>query len=261
MSTTIPTFKCVLLDIEGTTTPISFVHERLFPYVTNNLENFLNENWNSPELQQKVQLLREQAIKDVNNNLPDAILIPESNEMDEIKHFIIQNIKWQMEIDRKIGSLKSFQGFMWESGFELGELKGEIFEDVLEAFKRWKGEFEIQIFIYSSGSINAQKLIFKNSDKGDLLGYIDGYFDTSIGSKLEKSSYVKIAKEIQIEPNEILFLSDNVKEIIAARSAGYQTAIIEREGNAPLSDDDRKNNIILSDFLQIFSHASFQKSS
>ncbi|CAI2168167.1 5547_t:CDS:1 [Funneliformis geosporum] len=253
---TIPTFKCVLLDIEGTTTPISFVHDQLFPYVTNNLENFLNKNWNSTELQQKIQLLREQAIKDVNdNNLPDSVLIPESKEINEIKHFIIKNIKWQMEIDRKIGSLKSFQGFMWESGFESGELKGEIFDDVLEAFKRWKGI--IQIFIYSSGSINAQKLIFKNSDKGDLSSYIDGYFDTTIGSKLEKSSYINIAKEIKVEPNEILFLSDNVKEIVAARSAGYQTAIMERKGNSPLSDDDRKNNIILSDFLQIFSHATF----
>ncbi|RIA86718.1 HAD-like domain-containing protein [Glomus cerebriforme] len=229
------TYKCVLLDIEGTTTPISFVHDRLFPYVKNNLINFLNENWNSPELQEQIQLLREQATKD-------------------IKKAIIQNIQWQMKINRKVGALKSFQGFMWKSGYESGELKGEIFDDVLDALKKWK-EIGIKIYIYSSGSISAQKYLFKNSDKGDLLVYIDGHFDTSIGSKMEKSSYVIIAKEIQFEPNEILFLSDNVKEISAAKSVGYQTAIIERKNNLPLSDDDRKDNVIFTDFFHIFSHS------
>src|SRR2546423_14479125 len=117
-----PTYKCVLLDIEGTTTPISFVHDCLFPYVKNNLISFLNENWDSPELQEQIQLLREQATKDVNNNLFDAVLIPEVQQgeksSNEIKKAIIQNIQWQMKIDRKIGALKSFQGFMWKSGFE-----------------------------------------------------------------------------------------------------------------------------------------------
>ncbi|CAB4490328.1 uncharacterized protein OCT59_025118 [Rhizophagus irregularis] len=254
-----PTYKCVLLDIEGTTTPISFVHDRLFSYVKNNLVNFLNENWNSLELQEQIQLLREQAMKDVNNNLSDVILVPEVQQQgkktneEEIKKAIIQNIQWQMKINRKIGAFKSFQGFMWESGYESGELKGEIFDDVLDALKKWK-ESGIKIYIYSSGSISAQKSLFKNSDKGDLTEYIDGYFDTSIGSKIEKSSYVNIAKEIQLEPRDILFLSDNVKEIISAKSVCYQAAIIERKNNMPLSDDDRKNNIIFTDFLQIFSY-------
>ncbi|PKK74584.1 2,3-diketo-5-methylthio-1-phosphopentane phosphatase [Rhizophagus irregularis] len=243
-----PTYKCVLLDIEGTTTPISFVHDRLFSYVKNNL------------LQEQIQLLREQAMKDVNNNLSDVILVPEVQQQgkktneEEIKKAIIQNIQWQMKINRKIGALKSFQGFMWESGYESGELKGEIFDDVLDALKKWK-ESGIKIYIYSSGSISAQKSLFKNSDKGDLTEYIDGYFDTSIGSKIEKSSYVNIAKEIQLEPRDILFLSDNVKEIISAKSVCYQAAIIERKNNMPLSDDDRKNNIIFTDFLQIFSYS------
>ncbi|PKY46292.1 enolase-phosphatase-like protein E1 [Rhizophagus irregularis] len=243
-----PTYKCVLLDIEGTTTPISFVHDRLFSYVKNNL------------LQEQIQLLREQAMKDANNNLSDVILVPEVQQQgkktneEEIKKAIIQNIQWQMKINRKIGALKSFQGFMWESGYESGELKGEIFDDVLDALKKWK-ESGIKIYIYSSGSISAQKSLFKNSDKGDLTEYIDGYFDTSIGSKIEKSSYVNIAKEIQFEPRDILFLSDNVKEIISAKSVCYQAAIIERENNMPLSDDDRKNNIIFTDFLQIFSYS------
>ncbi|PKC10244.1 2,3-diketo-5-methylthio-1-phosphopentane phosphatase [Rhizophagus irregularis] len=242
-----PTYKCVLLDIEGTTTPISFVHDRLFSYVKNNL------------LQEQIQLLREQAMKDVNNNLSDVILVPEVQQQgkktneEEIKKAIIQNIQWQMKINRKIGAFKSFQGFMWESGYESGELKGEIFDDVLDALKKWK-ESGIKIYIYSSGSISAQKSLLKNSDKGDLTEYIDGYFDTSIGSKIEKSSYVNIAKEIQLEPRDILFLSDNVKEIISAKSVCYQAAIIERKNNMPLSDDDRKNNIIFTDFLQIFSY-------
>ncbi|GBB87458.1 hypothetical protein RclHR1_13920009 [Rhizophagus clarus] len=255
-----PTYKCVLLDIEGTTTPISFVHDRLFSYVKNNLVNFLNENWNSLELQEQIQLLREQAMKDVNNNVSDAILVPEKQQEgektneDEIKKAIIQNIQWQMTINRKIGALKSFQGFMWKSGYESGELKGELFDDVLVALKKWK-ENGIKIYIFSSGSISAQQSLFKNSDKGNLSEYIDGYFDTSIGSKTEKSSYVNIAKEIQFEPKDILFLSDSVKEIISAKSVCYQTAVMERKNNIPLSDDDRKNNVIFTDFHQIFSHS------
>ncbi|CAG8728671.1 25042_t:CDS:2, partial [Dentiscutata erythropus] len=198
------------------------------------------------------------ATKDVNEGLVGANLIPEetADNVDEVKKAIIQNVKWQMSFDRKIRALKSFQGYIWKSGFNSGELETEVYDDAVEAMNKWK-DLGIKMFIYSSGSVSAQKLLFGHSDKGDLLNYFSGYFDTTIGSKLEKDSYLNIAKHIGVEPKDILFLSDNVKEISAAKNAGFQTAIVERPNNAPLSDDDRKDNIVLTNFLQIFSHHSY----
>ncbi|CAG8590706.1 26706_t:CDS:2, partial [Racocetra persica] len=120
-----PSYKVALLDIEGTTTPISFVHETLFPYVKKNLVKFLDENWSDKEMKENIQLLREQATKDVNEGLVGANLIPEetADNIDEVKKSIIQNIEWQMSFDRKIGALKSFQGYIWKSGFASGELE------------------------------------------------------------------------------------------------------------------------------------------
>ncbi|CAG8664956.1 4809_t:CDS:2 [Acaulospora morrowiae] len=253
------TYKCVLLDIEGTTTPISFVHDKLFPFVTNNLENFLNKNWKNNELQEQIQLLREQAIKDVSaGEFPDAKAIPEEidNNEEEVKNAVIQNITWQMKLNRKIAALKSFQGYMWRGGYESGELKGIVYQDVIEALKRWR-EIGIKIYIYSSGSIAAQKLLFGYSDNGNLLEYFSGHFDTTIGSKLEKQSYEDIAKEVKFEPTEILFLSDNVKEIVAAKSAKFKVAIVDRPKNAPLSDKDRNDFIVFTDFLQVLAHPEF----
>ncbi|CAG8542924.1 2043_t:CDS:10, partial [Scutellospora calospora] len=215
-----------------------------FPYVTKNLENFLNENWSDNEMKENIQMLREQAMKDVNEGLVGANLIPEetSTNVDEVKKSVIQNIKWQMSFDRKISALKSFQGYIWKSGFISGELKSIVYDDVIEAMNQWK-DFGIKMYIYSSGSVAAQKLLFGHSNKGNLLEYFSGYFDTTIGSKLEKNSYLNIAKHIGVEPKDIVFLSDNFKEINAAKDAGFQTAIVERPNNAPLSDDDRNNNV------------------
>ncbi|CAG8705233.1 19511_t:CDS:2, partial [Gigaspora margarita] len=190
------------------------------------------------------------AMKDVSEGLAGANLIPEetADNVDEVKKTIIQNIEWQMSFDRKIKALKSFQGYIWKSGFISGELETVVYNDVIEAMNKWK-DFEIKIFIYSSGSVSAQKLLFGHSDKGNLLKYFSGYFDTTIGSKLEKDSYLNIAKHIGVEQKDIVFLSDNVK--------GFQTAIVDRPNNAPLSDDDRKNNVVFTNFLQIFTHQSY----
>ncbi|CAG8484471.1 2881_t:CDS:2 [Ambispora gerdemannii] len=254
------TCNIVLLDIEGTTTPISFIHDCLFPYVTENLTGFLKENWNSSEFQSYIQLLREQALKDVENGMTDAVIIPKESESDvkSIQHAVTNNIQWQMRVDRKIAALKSFQGYMWKSGFVSGELKGVIYDDVVTAFKQWK-DAGINIYIYSSGSVAAQKLLFAYSDKGNLSEYIDGYFDTTIGSKLESQSYLNIYNEIGIQspPSSILFLSDNINEIIAAKKAGLQTAIVERPGNPPLNFNNGSNNehiLVIHSFLEVFTN-------
>ncbi|CAH1762529.1 4801_t:CDS:10 [Entrophospora sp. SA101] len=246
-------YNYVVLDIEGTTTPISFVHDILFPYVTKNLEKFLHNNWASQELQKYVQELRKQAEQDYKEGMPEAKIIPEENEKntDEVIKSVIHNIEWQMKADRKIGALKSFQGYMWKFGYESGELESLMYDDVLVALNKWK-EAGIKIYIYSSGSIAAQKLLFGYTNKGNLLEYFSGHYDTSIGSKLEESSYINICKNIGSVPSKILFLSDNVKEINAAKKAGFQTAIIQRPENPPLSERDLAENLITVETVHKF---------
>ncbi|KAG9303456.1 hypothetical protein G9A89_013783 [Geosiphon pyriformis] len=246
-------YKCVLLDIEGTTTPISFVRDILFSYIRINLQKFIIENWTFPELQSQIQLLRDQASEDVKNGLQFVpVIIPEVNEsnVETVQEAVINNVLGQMQVDRKNAALKSFQGYMWRFGYESGSLKSVVYDDVVIALKRWKDQ-SIKIFIYSSGSVEAQRLLFRYSDKGDLLQYFDGHFDTNLGSKTDNHSYQKISQEVGFKPSDILFISDNIQEINAAKIAGLQTAIAERPGNAPLTADDRENNLVLSDFLQL----------
>jgi enolase-phosphatase E1 len=140
-----------------------------------------------------------------------------------------------MSIDRKIGPLKAFQGYLWKSAYEQGKIRGVVYDDVVQALKVWK-ERNIHVYIYSSGSVPAQKLLFGYSNQGDLLPRIQGHFDTCIGSKLDKQSYIKIAKEIGSSPPSILFLSDNILECLAAREAGYQVVNVDRPGNASITD-------------------------
>jgi len=139
-----------------------------------------------------------------------------------------------MDRDRKSTALKSLQGKIWKAGFESGELKGTVFPDVPLAFERWAAQAKIAI--YSSGSVDAQKLFFRHSSHGDLTPLISGYFDTRTGPKLEPASYAAIAAEMGVEPDEALFFSDVVGELDAAREAGLQTRLVIREGNAPVED-------------------------
>ncbi|KAL1936751.1 hypothetical protein VTP01DRAFT_885 [Rhizomucor pusillus] len=245
-------YDVVVLDIEGTITPITFVKDTLFPYVTTGLDAFLDRSWGSDSLKEYVELLRKQAEKDVNEAIKEAVLIPADTDasVDEVKEAIKQNIRWQMAADRKIGALKAFQGYMWKEGYENGQLKGDIYDDVLPRLDQWRADGK-KIYIYSSGSVPAQKLLVGYSVKGNLLKYFDGYFDTTIGLKVEKKSYDNIAKEIGLAPDRILFVSDNVKEIQAAKEAGYQVIISDRPGNARLDASSRKEFTVITSFDQI----------
>ncbi|KAF9921773.1 Enolase-phosphatase E1 [Linnemannia zychae] len=246
-------FDVIVSDIEGTTTPIVFVKENLFPYVTSKLSDFLQRNWTNDEMKSAVEALRTQAAKDVADSVANAIPIAiESAEAtaEKVQQDVVASIEWQMKADRKIAALKAFQGYMWREGYINGDLKGSLYEDVIPAFDHWKAEGK-KIYIYSSGSINAQKLLFGYSEKGDLLHYFDGHYDTTIGLKVEPESYTKIAADIGVSPSRILFLSDNIHEITAAKKAGFQTVVTDRPGNAPLTDDERNNNIVVKSFLEI----------
>ncbi len=140
-----------------------------------------------------------------------------------------------MDRDRKSTALKSLQGRVWKNGFESGELKGTLSSDVPAAFARWSAN--ARVAIYSSGSVDAQRMLFRHTIYGDLTPHIAGYFDTRTGPKTSISSYIAIAMAMNVAPVEAIFFSDVVRELDAARDAGMQTRLVVREGNAPVDDE------------------------
>lgn len=221
--------KTILLDIEGTTTPIDFVHKTLFPYAKAKIGDFVLENFN--KIQSEISQLKIEYKKDFSNQIYGRDFREDSPEkITNYLHFLI-------DIDRKSTPLKSLQGKIWQAGYESGELESVIFEDVSRAFERWKSEGKA-ISVFSSGSVLAQKLIFKYSNYGDLTDFISNYFDTNIGGKREAESYRKIAAAKSFPPVEnFLFISDIVAELDAARAAGMQTALSLRDGNPPIEEE------------------------
>jgi len=167
------------------------------------------------------------------------------------KAALTEHVQDLMSRDVKISYLKSLQGYLWESGYRTGQLKAPLFRDVGPKFASWAAD-GVRIIIYSSGSVAAQKLLFAhtNAEPADLIPMIADYFDTvNAGPKTEASSYERIAsKHTGYPPEEWLFLSDNVKEVEAAKQAGMQSIIVERPGNAALSDDARKLHTVIKSF-------------
>ncbi|AAC07754.1 acireductone synthase [Aquifex aeolicus] len=212
--------KAILLDIEGTIAPLSFVKEVMFPYSKKKLREFLEKNWEKPEIKKIVQEVEK--IEGRELSLEEAVQLF-SRWIDE---------------DRKITPLKELQGHIWEEGFKSGELKAPLYEDAYEKIKEWK-EKGIPVYIYSSGSVKAQNLFFGHSVYGDIRNLFSGFFDTKIGSKRERSSYEKIAKEIGLPPHEILFISDNPEELKAAKEAGMKVIQSVREGVEPSGDFEK----------------------
>ncbi len=205
--------KAILVDIEGTTSPISFVKEVLFPYSKERVEKFIKDNLNNPEVKR--------IIEDVKKEVGKELSIDE----------VIQTLKKWIDEDKKITPLKEIQGLIWEEGFKSGSLKAPVYKDAYEKLKEWK-EKGIPIYIYSSGSVKAQKLFFGHTEYGNLLGLFSGHFDTKIGNKKEPESYIKIAESIGLKPEEILFLSDNPEEIQAAAKAGMKVIRLVRKQDA-----------------------------
>ncbi|MFT6070122.1 MAG: enolase-phosphatase E1 [Bacteriovoracaceae bacterium] len=207
--------KFILMDIEGTTSSISFVHETLFPYAKERMLEFIRENKEVPAVQDILtKLCAEQG---------SGLSLPAAAELFN---------KW-IDEDKKHGLLKKIQGLIWKEGFESGELKGHLYPEVAEALKNWKGK-GVELGIYSSGSVEAQKLLFKYSINGDLTTLLSSYFDTAVGHKREVDSYKNIIKKIGVEASEVLFLSDITEELDAAKSAGLKVTQLFRD-NLPTS--------------------------
>ena len=222
--------NALLLDIEGTTTPIDFVYKVLFPYARAHVGDYLANNAASTSVNEDIAALIELNKDDARRGLKPPRVDGSVGELSLDK--VVAYVHWLMDSDSKATPLKSIQGKIWESGYNSGELKSQVFEDVPRAFERWEQQRR-GIFIYSSGSVLAQKLLFASTQFGDLTPYISDYFDTNIGTKKEPESYAQISQAIAVPAPGILFVSDVTDELDAARSAGFETRLCVRSGNHP----------------------------
>lgn len=226
-SSSVSRFSIILLDIEGTTTPIDFVHQTLFPFARARMSDFLESN-HPAAVQVEISQLKDEHAADFSNGKYNENF--DENSVWSIAAYA----NFLIDGDRKSTPLKSLQGKIWQSGYESGELESEIFDDVPRAFERWKTHGK-RVAIFSSGSVLAQKLLFKHTNYGDLTGYISAYFDTNVGGKKDAASYLKIASAQGFPPVEnFLFVSDISAELDAAHHAGMQTLLCVRAGNARL---------------------------
>ncbi|MBU6953685.1 acireductone synthase [Hahella sp. HN01] len=202
--------RAIVTDIEGTTSSISFVHEVLFPYAAKHMDAFIRENFSAPAVAE--QLDEVARLGGVDRKSPDAL--------------IKQLLDWIAE-DKKITPLKALQGMIWRAGYDEGAYKGHVYPEVAERLRHWR-ELGIRLFVYSSGSVAAQKQIFGFSEAGDLTPLFSGYFDTRVGGKREADSYRAIVREVSEPASSVLFLSDVPAELSAAAEAELQVCQLVR---------------------------------
>lgn len=223
--------RAVLLDIEGTTTPIAFVHEVLFPFARKRLAEYLTAHWrDSPTDDIRTKLMAEHAADLAHGELPPALST--ANETEAVRS-LTAYAAWLTDRDRKSPGLKQLQGLIWLDGYRAGLLRGEVYDDVPPALVRW-ATAGVSIAIYSSGSELAQRLLFECTGHGDISPAIDAFFDTAVGAKIEPTSYRRIAEALKRVPHEILFVSDVPRELTAAREAGMAVVLSLRPGNPPV---------------------------
>jgi len=225
--------KAIITDIEGTTSSLAFVKETLFPYARKHIAEYIRTHENDPPVQQALAEIRQ---------ITGSGLTTEQ---------IIQTLVQWIDEDKKITPLKSIQGLVWENGYHQGHFKGHIYEDAVNNLRKWKTQ-GIRIYVYSSGSVHAQKLLFGNTQYGDLNPIFSGYFDTRIGAKTATETYQIISTSITVDPKNCLFLSDIKQELDAAHDAGMKAIWLVRSGK-PNADTAHKqvvdfNGIQPSDF-------------
>ena len=209
--------RAIVTDIEGTTSDIRFVHNVLFPYARERLADFVRAG------------AEDEPVSAILNDLRAEISQPQATP-----EALIAVLLGFMTEDRKSTALKALQGHIWQGGYLNGDFTGHLYPDVLPALRRWKAQ-GIDLYVYSSGSVAAQKLLFGYSDEGDITGLFSGYFDTHVGAKRETQSYRNIAQQAGVPPGQLLFLSDIRQELDAAREAGWQTVQLIRDEADPVS--------------------------
>src|SRR5215813_3765533 len=216
--------RSVLLDIEGTTTPITFVHEVMFSYARTHVRAFLSEHLASCDTVTDIAAIKKEHAADVEQGHNPPPLV--SGDVDSLTTYI----HWLIDRDRKSSPLKSLQGKIWQKGFLDGTLTAQVYDDVPAALQRWH-QAGLTINIFSSGSKLAQQLLFAHTEAGDLTKFIDDYFDTNVGKKGEAESYRRISEKMKLPAGEILFVSDVIDELRAAHDAGMKVLLSVRPGN------------------------------
>jgi enolase-phosphatase E1 len=207
-------FRGVVLDIEGTITPLRFVHDVLFPYARQHLPGFIERHWADEDVQGAAAALH-------------------AHDSEELSAVLLG----LMDQDSKATALKSLQGRVWRDGYRDGELRGEVFADVPSALRRWQAQGK-PVAIFSSGSVEAQRLLLRHSDAGDLTPLVRAYFDTTTGPKRDAGSYLAIAGKLGLPPEDLLFATDVLTEAEAAVAAGFQAVLTDRPGNQPQPGHD-----------------------
>lgn len=202
--------KAIITDIEGTTSSLSFVKDSLFPYARAHIDEFLRANVNNETVQK--------LLTDINAEVGTELTLDQT---------IAQLIQW-IDEDKKITPLKSLQGLIWETGYQRGELKGHLYTDAIRNLQIWKAQ-GFDLYVYSSGSVYAQKLLFAHTEVGDLTPLFSGYCDTHIGGKQDCNSYENIVAHIGLPAEQLLFLSDIEAELNAAQAAGLHTIWLTRD--------------------------------
>lgn len=220
--------RAILLDVEGTTSSIAFVHHVLFPYAARKLPQFLRQRSGDSAVRALLDEVR-----------------AEAGETDADTGRVAQILLGWIAEDRKAGSLKALQGLVWERGYREGDFTGHVYADTEPALRHWRAR-GAGIYIYSSGSVKAQQLLFGHSEAGDLTPLIDGYFDTEVGHKRDRGSYRVIAGRIGQPPEAILFLSDTAEELDAAAAAGLRTMQVARD--KPVRDG---HHPVVRDFTEV----------
>jgi len=210
-----PTPRAIVTDIEGTTSSISFVKNVLFPHARRALPAFVRAHGKDPEVRRWLDAV---ATEIAASACDDAV--------------IAETLQGWVDEDRKHTALKALQGMIWEAGYQHGDYRAHLYPDVAPALHAWHAQ-GIALYVYSSGSVAAQKLFFGHSEAGDLTALFRGHFDTEIGHKREAASYQRIAQSIELPPGDILFLSDVVAELDAARAAGFATVLVDRHEDYP----------------------------
>jgi enolase-phosphatase E1 len=206
--------RAILTDIEGTTSSISFVKDVLFPYARRALPAFVRDHAHEPEVRRWL----------------DAVAAEQGGLCDD--RMIVEVLQGWIDEDRKHTALKALQGMVWQAGYGAGDYRAHFYADAADALRAWKAAGH-ELYVYSSGSVAAQKLFFGYSEQGDLTALPSGYFDTEIGGKREAASYARIATAIGRAPSDIVFLSDVVEELDAAREAGLRTVLLDRREDYP----------------------------
>ena len=239
----------LLLDIEGTTCPVSFVSDVLFPFAKQELSQYIKQHWDKSPHDKPIQAAKKEWLDDQSPEsmqLKQQVMQGETEEKDAL----IQYLKHLISIDKKSTALKDLQGRIWEHGYNNGGLKSQLYPETAECLRKWR-EQGITLSVYSSGSIQAQKLLYRHSPAGDLEKVFSHWFDTHTGPKKSTESYRTIAKQLQSSPNKIWFVSDNGSECDSARSAGMHTLFSLRKGNP---DRDPRDHTVVQSLREVSAH-------